>query len=259
MDAVYLYNKYGEPISHDLWTGLTALINWVCVHWNQPDEGIWEVRGGRQHFLFSRLMCWAAVDRGIRLAQHRSFPAPYDRWQAVRAEIYEDIFTNFWDPRLRAFVQRKGAATLDASTLLMPLVRFISPTDPRWLSTLAAIEESLVDDSLVYRYRGDETLEGLSGREGTFCMCTFWFVECLGAIGRSAEGALPLRESAGLCESPRPVRRGARSARRAPRELPAGVHPPGAHQRGLRSRSPPLTARVGLTLFTCRADRADGE
>jgi GH15 family glucan-1,4-alpha-glucosidase len=183
MDAVYLYNKYGEPISHDLWTSLTALINWVCVHWNQPDEGIWEIRGGRQHFLFSRLMCWAAVDRGIRLARQRSFPAPFDRWHAVRTDIYQDIFTNFWDPRLRAFVQRKGAATLDASTLLMPLVRFISPTDPRWLSTLAAIEDSLVDDSLVYRYRGDETFDGLTGREGTFCMCTFWFVECLGRSG----------------------------------------------------------------------------
>jgi GH15 family glucan-1,4-alpha-glucosidase len=101
----------------------------------------------------------------------------------VRTDIYEDIFTNFWDPRLRAFVQRKGATTLDASTLLMPLVRFISPTDPRWLSTLAAIENSLVDDSLVYRYQGDETFEGLAGREGTFCMCTFWFVECLGRSG----------------------------------------------------------------------------
>jgi GH15 family glucan-1,4-alpha-glucosidase len=184
MDAVYLYNKYGQPISHDLWMNLTRLIDWVCSHWNQPDEGIWEVRGGRQEFLFSRLMCWVAVDRGIRLARSRSFPAPFDRWQAARTEIYHDIFTHFWDAQRRTFVQRKGATTLDAATLLMPLVRFISPTDPRWLSTLNAIEDTLVDDSLVYRYRNDETLEGLSGQEGTFCMCTFWFVECLGRAGQ---------------------------------------------------------------------------
>jgi GH15 family glucan-1,4-alpha-glucosidase len=163
---------------------LTRLIDWVCSHWNQPDEGIWEVRGGRQEFLFSRLMCWVAVDRGIRLARSRSFPAPFDRWQAARTEIYHDIFTHFWDAQRRTFVQRKGATTLDAATLLMPLVRFISPTDPRWLSTLNAIEDTLVDDSLVYRYRNDETLEGLSGQEGTFCMCTFWFVECLGRAGQ---------------------------------------------------------------------------
>jgi GH15 family glucan-1,4-alpha-glucosidase len=184
MDAVYLYNKYGEPISHDFWMNLTTLIDWVCSHWNQPDEGIWEVRGGRQDFLFSRLMCWVAVDRGIRLARSRSFPAPFDRWHAARTEIYYDVYNNFWDPQRRAFVQRKGATTLDAATLLMPLVRFISPTDPRWLSTLNAIEDTLVDDSLVYRYRGDETLEGLTGREGTFCMCTFWFVECLARAGQ---------------------------------------------------------------------------
>jgi GH15 family glucan-1,4-alpha-glucosidase len=183
MDAVYLYNKYGEPISHDLWMNLTRLIDWVCDNWQRADEGIWEVRGGRWEFLYSRLMCWAAVDRGMRLAQKRSFPAPLERWHTVRSAIYADIFTHFWDPKRRAFVQRKGATTLDAATLLMPLVKFISPTDPRWLSTLSAIEEDLVDDSLVYRYRVDETLEGLIGKEGTFCMCTFWYVECLGRSG----------------------------------------------------------------------------
>ena len=184
MDAAYLYNKFGQPISHDLWMDLTGLIEWVCRNWNQADEGIWEVRGGKQEFLFSRLMCWVAIDRGIRMARSRSFPAPLDRWQAARTEIYQDIFANFWDAERRSFVQRKGASTLDAATLLMPLVRFISPTDPRWLSTLNAIEDTLVDDSLVYRYRNDETLEGLSGREGTFCMCTFWFVECLSRAGQ---------------------------------------------------------------------------
>jgi GH15 family glucan-1,4-alpha-glucosidase len=184
MDSVYLYNKYGEPISYDLWRNLVRLVDWVCDHWREKDEGIWEVRGGRQEFLFSRLMCWVAVDRAIRLAGKRSFPAPLDRWYAVRDEIYGVIMNDFWDPQRRVFVQHKGSRTLDASNLLMPLVRFIGPTDPRWLSTLAAIEKELVDDSLVFRYRvGESASDGLSGDEGTFSMCSFWFVENLARAG----------------------------------------------------------------------------
>jgi len=184
MDSVYLFDKYGEPIHYDLWTNLVRLIDWVCANWRRADEGIWEVRGGRQEFLYSRMMCWVAVDRGIRLARKRSFPAPLSRWYPVRDEIYQDIFQNFWDPQRQAFVQYKGSTTMDASNLLMPLVKFISPTDPRWLSTLRAIEEDLLDDSLVYRYKiGDAASDGLSGEEGTFCMCTFWYVECLSKSG----------------------------------------------------------------------------
>jgi GH15 family glucan-1,4-alpha-glucosidase len=184
MDSVYLYDKYGEPISHDLWHNLSRLVEWVCNNWRLPDEGIWEVRGGRRPFLFSRVMCWAAIDRGIRLARKRSFPAPLDRWHKVRDEIYGDIFAHFWDPKRRAFVQYEGATTTDASTLLMPLIKFISPTDPRWLSTMRVIEEDLVDDSLVYRYRHDlAASDGLAGREGTFCICSFWYAECLARAG----------------------------------------------------------------------------
>ena len=184
MDSVYLFDKYGEPIHYDLWTNLVRLIDWVCANWRRADEGIWEVRGGRQEFLYSRMMCWVAIDRGIRLAQKRSFPAPLSRWYPVRDEIYRDIFQNFWDSQRQAFVQYKGSTTMDASNLLMPLVKFISPTDPRWLSTLRAIEEDLLDDSLVYRYKiGDAASDGLSGEEGTFCMCTFWYVECLAKSG----------------------------------------------------------------------------
>jgi len=184
LDSVYLYNKFGEPISHDLWQNLVKLINWVCVHWREPDEGIWEVRGGRKEFVLSRVMCWVAVDRGIRLALKRSFPAPFAHWSQVREAIYYDIFNSFWDPSRRAFVQHKGAKTTDASTLLMPLVRFIGPTDPRWLSTLRAIEQDLVDDSLLYRYRPqDAAPDGLIGDEGTFNMCTFWYVEALARTG----------------------------------------------------------------------------
>lgn len=184
LDSIYLYNKYGEPISHDLWQNLVRLIDWVCRNWRQPDEGIWEVRGGRKEFLYSRVMCWVALDRGIRLAVKRSLPAPLNRWQHVRDEIYQNIFISFWDSKRCVFVQHKGSASIDASSLLMPLVKFIGPTDPRWLSTLRAIEEDLVDDSLVYRYRtGDAAADGLTGSEGTFSMCSFWYVECLARMG----------------------------------------------------------------------------
>ena len=184
MDTVYLYNKFGELISYDLWTHLTRLINWVVENWHQPDEGIWEVRGGRQEFLFSRVMCWVALDRGIRLAHKRSFPAPLAAWYSVRDAIYRDIFENFWDPERQAFVQHKGSRMLDAASLLMPLVKFMAPTDPRWLSHLKAIEAELVDDSLVYRYKtGQAFSDGLAGSEGTFSMCSFWYVECLCRAG----------------------------------------------------------------------------
>ncbi len=184
MDSVYIYNKFGQPISYDLWQSLVRVTDWLCANWQQPDEGIWEVRGGRREFLYSRLMAWVAVDRAVRLSLKRSFPAPLERWLRVRDEIYSDIYRNFWDTDLRSFVQYKGAKTVDASTLLMPLVKFSGPTDPRWLSTLQAIENSLVEDSLVYRYNIDDAAsDGLSGREGTFNMCSFWFVECLSRAG----------------------------------------------------------------------------
>jgi GH15 family glucan-1,4-alpha-glucosidase len=183
MDSVYLYNKYGEPISYDLWKNLTRLIDWVCSNWRRRDEGIWEVRGGQKEFLYSRVMCWTAIDRGLRLAQKRSFPAPLDHWYAVRDTIYQDIFDNFWDPKRQAFVQHNETTTLDAAALIMPLVKLVGPTDPRWLSTMRAIKEDLVDDSLVYRYRTDQTLDGLTGAEGTFCICTFWYVECMARSG----------------------------------------------------------------------------
>lgn len=184
MDSVYLYNKYGEPISYDFWTNLVRLLEWVCRNWHLKDEGIWEVRGGQQEFLYSRLMCWVAIDRGIRLAMKRSFPAPLDQWYKVRDEIYRDILTNFWDPKRRAFIQHKGSQTMDAANLMMPLVLFMGPTDPRWLSTMRAIKEDLVDDSLVYRYKiGDAAGDGLAGEEGTFCICSFWYVECLSRAG----------------------------------------------------------------------------
>ncbi len=198
MDAVYLYDKYAEPVSFDLWARLVRLVDWVCEHWRRPDEGIWEVRGGRQEFLYSRLLCWVAVDRGVRLAWKRSLPAPLDRWIATRSAIHQEIVTRFYDRRIGAFVQHAGSTTLDASCLLMPLVRFIGPTDPRWLSTLGAVERELVDDSLVFRYRVDRAAsDGLSGDEGTFNLCSFWYVECLSRAGRLDEARLTFEKMLG--------------------------------------------------------------
>ena len=190
MDSIYLYNKYGSPISSDLWTHLRRLVDWVCDNWHREDEGIWEVRGGRKHFLYSKLMCWVAIDRGLRLADKRSFPANRDRWIKVRDHIYEEILTKGWSDRRQAFSQHYGSDSLDASNLIMPLVFFMSPTDPRMLKTLDAINSSpskggLVSNSLVYRYNLSETADGLSGDEGTFNMCTFWLVEALTRAGRT--------------------------------------------------------------------------
>jgi GH15 family glucan-1,4-alpha-glucosidase len=153
------------------------------------DEGIWEVRGGRRGFVYSKLMCWVAVDRGLRLADERSFPAERERWLRTRDEIYEQIMERGWSTERKAFVQFYGSNQLDASNLIMPLVFFLSPTDPRMLATLDAINRpvrhgGLVDNSLVYRYDASRTDDGLSGGEGSFNMCTFWLVEALTRAGR---------------------------------------------------------------------------
>jgi GH15 family glucan-1,4-alpha-glucosidase len=184
LDAIYLYDKYGAPISFDLWTNVRRLVDWVCASWREPDESIWEVRNARREFLYSKVLCWAAIDRAIRIATRRSFPAPIATWHDHRDAIYEDVFARFWDRERRTFVQSAGSRTIDASTLLLPLVRFISPVDPRWRTTLAAIDEDLVEDSLVYRYRTTDAFsDGLPPGEGTFSMCSFWYVECVSRSG----------------------------------------------------------------------------
>jgi GH15 family glucan-1,4-alpha-glucosidase len=180
MDSVYLYDRHGEPISYDFWMNIVTLVEWVCKNWKRSDDGIWEVRGGAKPFLYSRAMCWLAVDRAMKIAQQRSYPAPLVRWLQTRNEIYTSIYKDFWNPKLNAFVQYKGADTLDASCLLLPMVKFISPKDPRWMSTLEAIKAHLVEDSLVYRYLpGKAAPDGMTGSEGTFSTCSFWYVECL--------------------------------------------------------------------------------
>jgi GH15 family glucan-1,4-alpha-glucosidase len=179
-DAMYLSNKYGDGVSVDSWRRTQHVMEWLAENWQRPDEGIWEVRGGRREFLHSRLMCWVAFDRVIRLADKRSLAGPTNRWREIRDAIAEDIVTNFWSEEHRAFTQCKGDNALDASVLLMPLMRFISPVDPRWLSTLDAIERHLTEDALVYRYDNvGAPIDGLRGTEGSFTACSFWFIECL--------------------------------------------------------------------------------
>jgi GH15 family glucan-1,4-alpha-glucosidase len=184
MDSVYLANKYGDSISHGGWQDVQRILEWLRKNWQRPDEGIWEVRGGAKEFLHSRLMCWVAFDRALRLAQKRSLSGPLEVWQRTRDDIRNDIFTNLWDDGLKSFVQAKGTQDLDASTLLMPLMRFISPVDPMWLSTLRAIESRLIEDTLVRRYEAERTqVDGLPGGEGSFTACSFWYVECLARSG----------------------------------------------------------------------------
>jgi GH15 family glucan-1,4-alpha-glucosidase len=190
MDAVYLHNKYVEPIGYDSWLRLRRLIDWLCDNWNREDEGIWEVRGGRRHFVYSKVMSWVALDRSLRLADKRSLPADRARWLKVRDQVYEEVMTKGWDASRKAFVQAYGSDALDASSLLMPLVFFMAPNDPRMLSTVDAIRRQvgaggLAADGLVYRYDPAAAPDGLPGREGTFNMCSFWLVEALTRAGRT--------------------------------------------------------------------------
>jgi GH15 family glucan-1,4-alpha-glucosidase len=190
MDSVYLYDRWHRPISSAHWDTITTRANWLCDHWDQPDEGIWETRGGPRKFLYSQLMCWVAMERAIRLALRRGLPADLDRWRKARDAIYRRIMDRGWSPRLKAFTQYEGGDVLDASVLLMPLVKFISPTDPKWLSTLDALTARLVSDSLVYRYDPQDSPDGVRGAEGTFSACSFWYVEALTRAGRLDEARL---------------------------------------------------------------------
>jgi pentatricopeptide repeat protein len=191
MDSVYLSNKYVTPISYDIWTHLRSFLNYVSDNWTRPDEGIWEVRGGRYHFVYSKLMCWVAIDRGLRLADKRSFPADRERWLKIRDSIYEEIMTRGWNSAKSSFVQHYDTDALDASNLIMPLVLFISPRDPRMQGTLNAIMNTLVSDSLVHRYQiGTGAFDGFVSQEGTFSICTFWLVEALTRAGRLEEARL---------------------------------------------------------------------
>jgi GH15 family glucan-1,4-alpha-glucosidase len=195
LDAAYLYNKYGAPLDYDLWHNLRRILGWLSENWQEPDEGIWEVRGGKRQFVSSKVMCWVALERARRISVQRGLPAGEGRWVAERDRIYEEVMEKGWDPEKRSFVQHYGSDALDASLLLMPLVKFVGPTDPRWLATLDRIQEELTYDTLVDRYKQSEAApDGLRGAEGSFSLCSFWLVECLTQAGRLDEARLALEK-----------------------------------------------------------------
>ncbi|WP_348727565.1 glycoside hydrolase family 15 protein [uncultured Mycolicibacterium sp.] len=192
IDSVYLFNKYGPGISYDAWSDVVFVIDWLIDNWERADAGMWEIRDEQKAHTTSRLMCWVAVERAIRIARHRGLPADLVTWSSARDAMYHRIMTKSWNSDLEAFTQVEGGDRLDAGVLLMPMVKFISPADPRFLSTLAAIERELVTDSLVFRYQ--PATDGLDGDEGTFSLCTFWYVEALTRCGRLADAQLALEK-----------------------------------------------------------------
>jgi GH15 family glucan-1,4-alpha-glucosidase len=187
MDAIYLYDKHVAPISYDLWTRMRRVLDWVAKNWEQPDDGMWEVRSKRKCFVYSKLQCWVALDRGIRMSQSRSLPLDVPTLREQRDRIFNSIMEQGWHEKQNTFVQAYGSDALDASLLIMPVVMFLAPNDPRMLGTLEAIKENLASDNLVYRYSQDGDMvanDGLSGHEGTFSMCTFWLVDALARAGQ---------------------------------------------------------------------------
>jgi GH15 family glucan-1,4-alpha-glucosidase len=195
LDAAYLYNKYGAPLDYDLWKNLAKILNWLSDNWRDPDEGIWEVRGGRRQFVSSKLLSWVALERAGRIARQRGLPGGNGRWEHERDAIYEEIMEMGWNEERNSFVQHYGSNALDASLLMMPLVKFVGPTDPRWIATLDRIQQELTYDTLVDRYQTENAApDGLDGGEGSFNLCSFWLVECLTQAGRIEEARLALEK-----------------------------------------------------------------
>jgi GH15 family glucan-1,4-alpha-glucosidase len=190
LDAMWHADQRGLQAAHVGWVAISNMIEWLCEHWDQPDEGIWETRGGRKDFTYARVQSWVAMDRAIRIAESRGRPANITRWRSERDRIYDQVIERGWNPKQRAFVQYYGADVLDSSLLLMPLMGFLSPFDPMWLDTLKAMDQTLVSDSLVYRYNPSASPDGLSGAEGTFSLCTFLYVDALARSGRLEDAEL---------------------------------------------------------------------
>jgi GH15 family glucan-1,4-alpha-glucosidase len=190
MDAIALADARTAEMAHQGWLSVANITDWLCDHWDQPDEGIWETRGGRKNFTYGRFQSWVALDRAIRLAERRGKPANLAKWLAERDKIYNQIMERGWNAKVGAFTQHYDTEVLDSSLLLMPLMGFIAPRDPMWLSTLDAMDRELVSDSLVYRYNPAASPDGLAGEEGTFSLCTFWYVDALARAGRLDDARL---------------------------------------------------------------------
>ncbi|MDQ0983147.1 glycoside hydrolase family 15 protein [Streptomyces sp. V2I9] len=177
-------HEAGARAGYRGWKTLSRTLDRLADSWDRPDEGIWETRGGRKDFTYSRVMCWAAFDRGLELAARLSRPADTARWTGARDAVLEQVAERAWSEELQAYVQSYGNDVLDASLLLMPRVGFLAPRDPGWLSTLDAMDRTLVSDSLVYRYDPAASPDGLRGAEGTFSLCTFLYVDAAARAGR---------------------------------------------------------------------------
>jgi GH15 family glucan-1,4-alpha-glucosidase len=190
MDSIMTGDSYGLEIAHAGWLALTKVIDWVADNWDQPDEGVWETRGGRKDFTYGRFQCWVALDRAIRLAQRHGRPANTAKWAAERDKLYTQIMDRGYNKKVKAFTQHYATDVLDSSLLLMPLEGFITARDPLWLSTLDAMDKELVSDSLVYRYNPAASPDGLHGDEGTFSLCTFLYVDALARAGRLDDAVL---------------------------------------------------------------------
>jgi GH15 family glucan-1,4-alpha-glucosidase len=192
LDAVYLHNRFGATLDYDVWQSMRTILDWLSENWRRPDAGMWGIRGHRRHFVSSKVFSWVAFDRAVRLALQRGLPAGEGTWIRQRDAIYEEVMEKGWNPERGSFVQRYGSDALDASLLLMPVVQFVGPTDPRWLATLDRVQRELTYDTLVDRYKAAGN--GPSGEEGTFSVCSFWLVECLTRAGRLEEARLTLEK-----------------------------------------------------------------
>ncbi len=193
VDAVYIYNRHVQPISAKLWSNIRQIVEWVSLNWDREDEGIWEWRAGKQNFVFSRLMCWVALDRAVQMTFKCGLPGNSAGWVQARNRIYDQIMHRGWNDDRQAFRQCYENGALDSANLMMPLVKFISARDPRMQSTIDATLSGLTKDFLVYRYDPDVSFDGITGDEATFSICTFWLIECLARSGRLDEAHLMLQ------------------------------------------------------------------
>ncbi|KAJ6480355.1 glycoside hydrolase family 15 protein [Mycena sanguinolenta] len=190
MDCIYLGQKFGKPLSYDTWLLVRDLVDYVVANLHLPDLSIWEVRNKKRHFTYSKVMLWVAIDRGLRLADKRSLPCPHrNQWLAARDSLYEEIMNKAFDKELKIFGQSyEDTDVLDSAVLIMPLVFFIQPSDPRFVNTLRQILKTperggLTANNLVFRYDVSKSDDGVGGEEGTFCLCTLWCVEALTRAG----------------------------------------------------------------------------
>ncbi|MEI5008012.1 glycoside hydrolase family 15 protein [Streptomyces sp. PmtA] len=194
LDSIFFAHERGIQLDHRAWTSLRTLLDWLTDHWDQPDEGLWETRGGRKDFTYGRVMSWVAFDRALRLAAASGRPASLARWSHARDRLYHQVLSRGWNEKRQAFVQHYDTDVLDSSLVRMSTVGFITPDDPMWTATLDAMDRELVNDSLVYRYNPEVTPDGLAGSEGTFSLCTFMYVDALARAGRLNQSRLVLEK-----------------------------------------------------------------